>query len=125
MLFRSAQQSRFSKHTSDALRALSFLIHDLEKRRTVSEITDEVAKAVSIATKRVQNELEEATELISSVAITSTNTAEELQEECHCVIAELKGVVESVITSKQRELSRERRSARSSRRNDCNVCRQC
>ena len=69
-----AQQSRFSKHASDALRALSFLIHDLEKRCTVSEITDVVAKAVRIATKRVRNELKEdrkSTRLNSSHAIPS------------------------------------------------------
>ena len=60
-----SQQSRFPQHASDAFKALSYLIHDLLQKCTVGEITDVIAKAVSAATKRVQNELEEATDAIS------------------------------------------------------------
>ena len=94
-----SQQSRFTQHASDAFKALSYLIHDLLQKRTVGEITDVIAKAVSAATKRVRNELEETAELLSSVAATSNNTAEELCEECRNMVAELKDAVESVVTS--------------------------
>jgi hypothetical protein len=94
-----SQQSRFSQPASDAFRALSYLIHDLQQKRTVGEIADAVAKAVSAATKRVRDELEEATELVSAAAVTSTNTAEELREECHNVVTELKDAMECFTTS--------------------------
>ena len=40
------------------------------------------------------NELEEATEQVSAVAITANNTAEELREECRVLVAELRDAVE-------------------------------
>ena len=88
-----SQQSRFPKHASDAFRALSYLIFDLQQKCTVGETTDAIAKAVSVATKRVRNELEEATEQVSAVAITANNTAEELCEECRVLVAELRDAV--------------------------------
>lgn len=94
-----SQQPRFPQHASEAFKALSYLIHDLQQKRTIGEITDVIAKAVSAATKRVRNELEEATEAITAVTITATNTAEELREECRSVVAELKDVVEGVATA--------------------------
>ena len=59
-----SQQSR--QHASEAFKALSYLIHDLQQKRTIGEITDVIAKAVSAATKRVRNELEEATEALTA-----------------------------------------------------------
>ena len=64
-----SQQSRFSQPASDAFRAFSYLIHDLQQKCTVGEIMDTITKAVSAATKRVQNELEEATELVSAAVM--------------------------------------------------------
>ena len=89
-----SQQSRFPKHTLDAFRALSYLIFDLQQKRTVGKTMDVIAKAVSVATKRVHNKLKDATELVSAVAITANNAAEELCEECHVLVAEIRDAVE-------------------------------
>jgi hypothetical protein len=94
-----SQQARFSKQASEAFKALSYLIFDLHQKRTVEAITDVIVKAVSVATKRVREELEEATELLTSAAVASTNTVEELREECRGVVSELKEAVEGVVAS--------------------------
>ena len=94
-----SQQIRFTKQASDAFKAFSYLIFDLQQKRTVGEITDVIAKAGSTATKRVRNELEETTELIAALAITTTNTAEELREECRNVVVDLRVAVEGVTMS--------------------------
>ena len=104
-----SQQSRFPKHASDAFRALSYLIFDLQQKCTVGETTDAIAKAVSVATKWVRNELEEATEQVSAVAITANNTAEELHEECRVLVAKLRDAVEGAsmaLANRENELGR-------------------
>ena len=83
-----SQQSRFTKQASEAFKALSYLIFDLHQKRTVEAITDVIAKAVSLATKRVREELEEATESLTSAIVASSNTVEELREHIgqpHCI----------------------------------------
>ena len=61
-----SQQSRLStRQASDGFKALSYLIDDLHRKRTVEVITDVIAKAVSLATKRVRDELEAATEQLA------------------------------------------------------------
>lgn len=75
-----SQQSRFTRQASDAFKALAYLILDLQRKQTVNSITDVIAKAVNVATKRVQKELDEVSDLILSMAVTSNNAAEELRE---------------------------------------------
>ena len=94
-----SQQLRFTKQASEAFKALSYLIFDLHQKRTAEAITDVIAKAVSVATKRVREELEEATELLTSAAVASTNTVEELREECRGVVADLKEAIEEATSS--------------------------
>ena len=94
-----SQQARFPQSASDAFKAMSYLIHDLQQKHIVGEIMDTIAKAVSAATKRIRNKLEEGTELLSSAAVTSTNTADELREECHNVVSELKEAMEGFAMS--------------------------
>lgn len=95
-----SQQSKLSqKQASEGFKALSYLIFDLHQKRTVEAITDVIAKAVSLATKRVRDELESATEQLAAAAVTTSNTAEELREECGLVVSELKDAVEGVATS--------------------------
>ena len=104
-----SQQSRFPKHTLDAFRALSYLIFDLQQKRTVGKTTDVIVKAVSVATKRVHSKLEDATELVSSVTITANNTVEELHEECCVLVAELRDAVEGAsmaLVNRENELGR-------------------
>lgn len=88
-----------TKEASEAFKALSYLIFDLHQKRTIEVITDVIAKAVSLATKRVRDELEAATEQLAAAAVTSTNTVEELREECRNVVSELKEAVEEAATS--------------------------
>jgi hypothetical protein len=77
-----SQQPKLSaKKASEAFKALSYLILELHRKGTVEAVTDAIAKAISLATKRVKEEMEEATELIASAAATSNNTAEELRED--------------------------------------------
>lgn len=95
-----SQQTKLSaKQASEGFRALSYLIFDLHQKRTVEVITDVIAKAISVATKRVRDELDVATEQLASAVVTSTNTVGELREECQSVVAELKDAVEEVTTS--------------------------
>jgi hypothetical protein len=95
-----SQQPKLSwKQAAEAFKALSYLIIDLHRKRTVEVITDVIAKAVSLATKRVRDELEAATEQLTAAAVTSTNTVEELREECRNVVSELRDAVEEVSTS--------------------------
>ena len=95
------QPKLMTKKVSEAFKALSYLILDLHRKRTVEVITDVIANAISlpVATKRVRDELEEATELLSAAAVTSNNTVEELREECCNVASELKDAAEEVVVS--------------------------
>ena len=107
-----SQQSRLStKQASDGFKALSYLIDDLHRKRTVEVITDVIAKAVSLATKRVRDELEAATEQLEAAVVTSTNTVEELKEDCRTVVTELRDAVEEVTTSLENVGSGQRREA--------------
>jgi hypothetical protein len=77
-----SQQARFSGHASDALKALAYLILDLQRKHTVNEITNVVAKAISLATKRMWKELEDVVGNITAETVSSTNAAEGLHGEC-------------------------------------------
>ena len=95
-----SQQPKLStKKASEAFKALAYLIRDLHEKRTVAVITDVIANAISLATKRVRAELEEATEMLSAAAVKSNNTVEELREECRNVASELKEAAEEVVAS--------------------------
>ena len=97
-----SQQAKLStKQVSEGFRALSYLIFDLHQKHTVIAIMDVITKAVSVATKRVCNELEVVTEQLAAATVMSTNTVEELREECrsHCVVTELKDAVEEMVAS--------------------------
>jgi ElaB/YqjD/DUF883 family membrane-anchored ribosome-binding protein len=92
-----SQQSKLSaKKASEAFKALSYLILELHRNGTIEAVTDAIAKAISLATKRVREEMEEATEMMASAAATSNNTAEELREECRNVVMEIRGAVEDI-----------------------------
>jgi hypothetical protein len=95
----SQQPKITSKSASEAFKALSYLIFDLHQKRTTEAITDVIAKAVSLATKRVRDELEAATEQLVAATVSSTNTVEELREECRSVVSELREAVEEAATS--------------------------
>ena len=49
----SSQQTRNPKMVSEAFKALSYLIFDTHQKNTVANITKNIAKAVSTATKRI------------------------------------------------------------------------
>jgi hypothetical protein len=90
----SQQAKLTTKQASDGLKALSHLMRDIYDKRIVDAITGVIAKAVNDATKKAKEDIETATELLTSAAARSNNTAEELREECRNVVAEIKEAVE-------------------------------
>ena len=85
--------------TSEAFKALSYLILELHKKRTVEAITDVIAKAVSLATKRVREELEEATEQLTLAVTTTTNTALDTEKDCRLAVHDMRDAVETAVTA--------------------------
>ena len=57
-----SQQLRSTKLASEAFKAMSYLILDLHQKHIVASITDNITRAISMATKRVRDELAEATD---------------------------------------------------------------
>ena len=84
---------------SEAFKALSYLILDLHQKRTVGVITDVIAKSVSLATKRVREELEEVTEQLTVATVASTNVTVELGTDCRTVLHELREAVVEAVTA--------------------------
>ena len=85
--------------TSEAFKVLSYVILDLHKRRTVEAITDVIAKAVSLATKRVREELDEATEQLTLVVISTTNTVLDTKKDCRLAVQDMRDAVETAVTA--------------------------
>ena len=57
-----SHQLRSTKLALEAFKAMSYLILNLHQKYIVVSITDSIAKAISTATKRVQDKLAEATD---------------------------------------------------------------
>ena len=57
-----SQQPRNLKMALEAFKAISYLIFDIHQKNTVVSITDNIAKVVSLATKRIWDKLSEATD---------------------------------------------------------------
>ena len=85
--------------TSEAFKALSYVILDLHKKRTVEAITDVIAKAVSLATKRVREELDEATEQLTLAVTSTTNTALDTKRDCRLAVQDMRDAVETAVTA--------------------------
>ena len=47
------QQVRTPKFASEAFKVISYLMFDIQQKNTVASIMDNIAKAVSLATKRI------------------------------------------------------------------------
>ena len=91
-----SQQSRSPKVASDAFKALAYVILDLHQKHIMADITDTISKAVSTATKRIQDELVEATDELVLVATKSTEAGRQLITECNETISKFKGAMEDV-----------------------------
>ena len=63
-----SQQPRSTKLASEAFKAISYLIHDLYQKHVEASITDNIVKAISMATKRVQDEFVGATDQLVQAA---------------------------------------------------------
>ena len=57
-----SQQSRALKFALEAFKAISYIILELHQKRNIEDTTDIIAKAISITTKRIRDELVEATD---------------------------------------------------------------
>ena len=84
---------------SEAFKALAYLILNLHRKHTVEAIADVVAKAVSLATKRVREELEEATEQLMLAVTTTTNTALDMKKDCRLAVCDMRDAVETAGTA--------------------------
>ena len=91
-----SQQPRNPKMVSEAFKALSYLIFNIHQKNTVASITDSIAKLVSIATKRIQDKLAEATDQLVLATAESTEAGENLKLDCQEAINKLKEVMEEV-----------------------------
>ena len=89
-----SQQLRNLKMVSEAFKALSYLIFDIHQKNTVVSITDSIEKSVSTATKRIQDELAEATDQLVLATTKSTEAGKNLKSECQEAINKLKEVME-------------------------------
>ncbi|KAF8808457.1 hypothetical protein BYT27DRAFT_7255567 [Phlegmacium glaucopus] len=78
-----SQQSNIPHHTTEAFKALSFLIIDIHQHNNAETIMEMIAKSVAIVTKRVCTEIKDATDQLTTTTITINTTVDELREECH------------------------------------------
>ena len=79
---------------SEVFKALSYLIYDLHQKHIVNNITDNIAKAINTATKRIWDELVEATEQLVLAAAESKETGAQLKTDCQETITKFKGIME-------------------------------
>ena len=91
-----SQQLRSKKLALEAFKALSYLILNLHQKNVAAGITDNIAKAVSMATKRIRDELVAATDQLVIAAMESTEAGEQLVASCQETIDKYKGVIEVV-----------------------------
>ena len=94
-----SQHPRGPKAALDAFKALAYIILDLHQKRAVEDITGTIAKAVSTATKRIQDELVEATDQLVIAVAKTTEAKEHLKTECQEMISKFKGVMEEAVAT--------------------------
>ena len=80
------QQHRTPKMALEAFKAISYLIFDLQQNQVIADTTDIIAKSVSVAMKRIHDELVEATKNLVSAMAESNKAGELLQIGCHSTI---------------------------------------
>ena len=97
ILMQFSQQSRALKFASEAFKAISYIILELHQKRNIEETTDIIAKAISITTKRIRDELVEATNQLVLVVAETNNAGNQLKKDCQEVISNLKGTLEKAI----------------------------
>ena len=68
IMMQLSQQPRSAKSVLDTFKALAYIILDLHQKHIMADITDTITKAVSLAMKRIHNELVEGTEQLVLVA---------------------------------------------------------
>ena len=85
-----SQQPRNPKMASEAFKAMSYLIFNIHQKNMVDSITDNVAKAVSLATKRIRDELSEATDQLVLATAESTKAGDNLKTEYQEAISKFK-----------------------------------
>lgn len=89
-----SQQTRVSKYASEVFKAIAYLIINIQQKNMEAGVTDTIAKAVSEATKRVQNELLEATDQLVVVVAKTTKATQNLKTECQEAISKIKDTME-------------------------------
>ena len=77
-----SQQPRSTKLALEVFKALSYLILDLHQKNVAASITDSIAKAISMATKRIRDKLVVAMDQLVLVAVESTEAGEQLVVNC-------------------------------------------
>ena len=85
-----SQQTRPPKLASEAFKALSYLILDIHQKNFTDSITDNVAKVISTATKRICDELDATTDQLVQAAADSTEAGIQLTTDCNEVISKLR-----------------------------------
>ena len=78
----------------EAFKAISYIILELHQKKIIEETTDLIVKAVSVATKRIRDELVEATDQLVSVVADTNKVGAQLKIDCQEAISELKGTLE-------------------------------
>ena len=76
------QQQRAPKMAAEAFKAILYLIFDLLQKQVIADTTDIIARAISVATKRICDELVEATEQLVCAAAKSNRAGKQLQKGC-------------------------------------------
>ena len=90
-----SQQNRSPKLASEAFKVLSYLILNIHQQNIIEDITDIIAKAISITMKRVQGELDIAMEQLAQAVTESTDVGIQLNMDFQEVMAKIKLATES------------------------------
>ena len=77
-----SQQLRSTKLASEAFKAMLYLILNLHQKNIEASITDNIVRAISMATKRVWDKLAEATDQLVLVAAESAEAGDQLISNC-------------------------------------------
>ena len=88
------QQPRSTKLALEAFKAMSYLILDLHQKNIEASITDNIARAINMAMKRVRDELAEATDQLVLVATKSAEAGDQLISNCQETVEKYKGAME-------------------------------
>ena len=89
-----SQQLRSTKLAPEAFKAMLYLILNLHQKNVKASITDNIARAISMAMKRVQDKLAEATDQLVLVAAESAEAGDQLISNCQETVEKYKGAME-------------------------------